>query len=169
MWGFFKRVKKMSPIFISENTKYQYNQPSYYKVKNNPKMDTLFVRIEGFMDVNYADFSELPVTPLVVTNKNNENVQFSSHYFSTTLFPNPFANKMAMNFQENRKKLGQLANVILEYKNKTNENYVLTIFPDGTYFSAVGDLNSALKLLDEKNAVDVMHQIKKRQMLMEKK
>ena len=75
---------------------------------------------------------------------------------------------MAVNFQENVKKLGQLANVILEYKNKSNENYVLTVFPDGTYFSTTGDLKSALNLLDEKNAADAMYQIKRRQLLMDK-
>ncbi|MCR4917885.1 MAG: hypothetical protein K5912_02990 [Alphaproteobacteria bacterium] len=157
----------MSPIFISKSSAYQYKQPAFYKIKNNPKKDTFFVRIDGFADVNYADFSALAVTPLVVTNKNNESVQFDSHYFATTLFPNPFANKMAMNFEENRKKLGQLANIILEYKSKLNENYVLTVFPDGSYFCQNGDLKSTLALLDEMNAADAMQQIEKRKKLMD--
>ena len=155
----------MSPIFIS-NSKYQYKQPAFYKMKNNPGKDALFIRIDGFADVNYADFSALSVTPLVVTNKNNEDVQFDSHYFATTLFPNPFANKMAINFEENRKKLGQLANIILEYKGKLNKDCVLTVFPDGSYFCPNGDLKSALGMLDEANATDAMHQIEKRIKLM---
>ena len=128
--------------------------------KSKKNKQTLVLGIDN-VDVDYHDFSDCNVTPLVVLYIDGKKIQTDSRFFSPTLFANPIANKIALDFKKNEEMVGRYwANMVIRYKSKNSNDYVLTVCPDGSTLQRDGKtLQEALGELSHAGRRDAKFQI----------
>jgi len=131
--------------------------------KSKKNKQTLVLGIDN-VDIDYRDFAGCNATPLVVLYVDGKYVQCDSRFFSPTLFANPVANKLALDFKKNEEMVGRYwASMVIRYKSKFSNDYVLTVCPDGSTLQHNGEtLQEALNELSHAGRRDANFQIKVR-------
>ena len=115
----------------------------------------------------FKQFSGCKETPLRIISKNNQTLQKGEGWRLLTNFPNPLANEMSSFHNMFKDILGEkISTEIVEYLDKTTNEPVVLLFPNGIYaFDKFGE--NYLSHLNHASRRDLNQRIKLREQLFE--
>ena len=125
------------------------------------KKNTYVIDCSNF---NYLLFSEQPITPLIIIEKNGKPISdFGTSKKTPSLqFPNPCAYEMTINYKNFESVMGKLAQTIIEYLDKDTNETVAILFPTNEIMCRE-DYPDFEKRLNHESRKDLQYQMKLRE------